>query len=312
MSVCQAALPRVGITSPKGEQESRRPPCTGVHTMQAGVCRCCTRCGKSCRGSHCAGLGCRYDTRAYHTRGRRSVQVPSASNYCGCGTRCRPRAAGAPRNANRGLWVRHTLRPWRTEAPTHWIWHFSMQVHCKQSPSASSSTRVGWKTSIANHARVFTQCRPVFASVARVAVKCRRRAHDAGVGCGCQYTVQAEAAGITREADLACGCQCAGRCCGCCTRCRPSRGWHTRCRHTSHKLRVAYQAVGSTHRAAVGCGCHATRCRQGCGCYTQCRQWYAGETRVAAMAASVSWWQKLESIRSLGMRSRQGPKDQQL
>ena len=57
-------------------------PCAGVHTGQASVCGCCTRCSQvpqestRCRrrlqvSIHRAGRGC-----GYHTRGRRSVRVP--------------------------------------------------------------------------------------------------------------------------------------------------------------------------------------------------------------------------------------------
>ena len=49
--------------------------------MQARVCRYCTRCSQELSEGHCAGLGCRCSTGAYHTWGRRSV--PSASNCCG-------------------------------------------------------------------------------------------------------------------------------------------------------------------------------------------------------------------------------------
>ena len=100
VSIYQAALTRVGITSPKGEQESRRRTMGGcshdasrilqvLHTLQS----------RPAGGSHCAGLGFRCYTRAYHTRGRRRVQVPRASNCCRCGTGAGP-----------GLRVLHTMQ----------------------------------------------------------------------------------------------------------------------------------------------------------------------------------------------------------
>ena len=284
VSIYQAALSLVGITSSKGEQEPRHRAMHGcshdasrslqvLHTLQS----------RAAVGSHCEGLGCRCFTRANDTQGRHSVQVPSVSNCCGCGTWCRPKAAGASHNANRGLWVKHTLQPWQTEASIHWIWHFSMQAvsQCQQ-------LHQGW---VKDEYR--QPCLGVCTVQARVCGCCTRcsqvlqentwHRHRLQVS----YTVQAEAAGITREADIACGCQVASRCGRCCPRCRPSHVWHTHCRHG---LRVAYQAVGSAHGAEMGCMC-----------YTQCRQWHTVETCVAAMAASVTWWQKLQSILSQGI-----------
>ena len=115
------------------------------------------------------------------------------------------------------------------------------------------------------------------------------------------YILQAEAAGKTHGAVAACGCRSASHCCGCCTRCRPSRGWCTRC---GHGLRMAYQAEGSTHWAAIGCGCLATRCGQGCGYFTLCRQRFAGETRVAAMVAGASRGALVRAISHRGARGK--------
>ena len=179
---------------------------------------------------------------------------------------------------------------------THWVWHFCMQVHCKPRRKVQKQcnlARVGagdkLQTKRGCHALQTSGC-GCFAHVAgkscRQVTLCRHWLRVA-------YRLQAEAAGITHGAVAACGCRSASNCCGCCTLCRPSHGWRTRCRHG---LRVAYQAEGSTHWAAVGCGCLATRCGQGCGYFTLCRQRFAGEAHVAAKVASVSRGEFLRAI----------------
>ena len=222
---------------------------------------------------------------------------------------------------------------------THWVWHFSMQVHCKPRRNVQkqcSLTRVGagdklqtkrgchtlqWRPTTVTQPIEFgtsackctaslvelsrsnagssglvpetscrpsagvTHCKPVVAGVAHVTGKSCRQVILCRHWLQVSYRLQAEAAGITHGVVAACWCRSASNCCGCCTRCRPRRGWRTRCRHG---LRVAYQAEGSTHGAAVGCGCLATRCGQGCGYFTLCRQRFAGEAHIAAKVASVS------------------------
>ena len=226
---------------------------------------------------------------------------------------------------------------------THWVWHFSMQVHCKPRRNVQkqcSLARVGardiWRpttvtqpiefgtsackctTSLVEKSRSnaaspglvpetscrpstgVMHCKPVDASVAHVAGKSCRQVTLCRHWLRVSYRLQAEAAGITHGAVAACGCRSASNCCGCCTLCRPSRGWHTRCRHG---LRVAYQAEGSTHWAAVGCGCLATRCGQGCGYFTLCRQRFEGKAHVAAKVASVS---RGELVRAISHRRARG------
>ena len=190
---------------------------------------------------------------------------------------------------------------------THWVWHFCMQVHCKQklglaemSKSNAASPGLVPETG-ADHARVFTHCKPVVAGVCTRCGKSCRQVTLCRHWLQVSYVLQAEAAGKTHGAVAACGCRSASHCCGCCTRCRPSRGWRTRC---GHGLRVAYQAVGSTHWAAIGCGCLATRCGQGCGYFTLCRQRFAGETHVAAMVAGASRGALVRAISHRGARGK--------
>ena len=62
-----------------------------------------------------------------------------------------------------------------------------------------------------------------------------------------------------------------------CTKCRPSRGWRTRC-GIAGGVRLL---VHGSH----SCGCLATRCGQGCGYFTLCQR-FASEKRAAMVAGA--------------------------